>query len=945
MKKLYTTLLAAFIIAANLFSQETIAPRSNYYLTDDLACDKWCYQDGDENVRFFTLADGNMWAFKMSGTDDEEYILRSYVWEKDDDNYEFNFVEKIIESSDHTYTYPCVAFSVNGENFVYAYYKSIDPKDVPDACDYIPYYYRLFYQANPPYGEWITSIGPVEMEHGPLHDEDPNKPVYRSAYVEGDTVYLVYDSYIYVEADENLSCLTSGIDYNSKIYYYSDNSVYVDVCTITSDHNLTRVRRKRISDVMHDDDQHPQQLSGMKIGDDLILLLSYDAGYTSDHEHKGGGVLAYDIARGEKIEDRYFSTARMVRGISGSIQGEGEDAGFGNLSQPNRFQVFFNHFDDANPDSAKHYVKTYAIVEDGDSYDVVEQSSSSRRITGLSNVGDGWGDMMMDVAVKREAYDEVDTIPGNETIRQDIYLFRNDADKEIRCHRFNSDYFSINFSDSSYIESRDFGPGYDEKYEGMNRRLWTLVGIYEGTPPLPMNWKRYQDNFSDKNATSISIVNETDNILTLTSTTDFSIYGKVGVDMADETLYSSVKGTANWINSQTVSHEITMSQNISSVLNNGSFGKAVFLWSVPNLARADMSAFPWWAEDDSQLISGSETSVIWHLAPNDNLYFEVVDMGNTDYYPLFGMNSDNYYPLSHEDSLNSNGELLSTPEIDSIIFERWCSEWTITNASRMNLSEKASEFTGAPLLDFTWDASGTDATSSFSQTDIESTSETGSTELEIIVGANIGLSSVFSVNLEAGTTFSFSNETTQSFSTTSGFELSTDKALEGTKITDEYIALTERLQLSCYLFNNQDADYWYYEILNDSIGVKYPEFKDQKPWYLGYVASRPDPYIMANNTSVSNSQLYSPEIFTIVYTNNKEIIIRYSTPETGYASDKLSIVDMLGRQVRQYQLAYGVGQHEIYWDKTNGKGTKVAKGIYYVVIDNSNQSAKPVIVY
>lgn len=926
---------------SDAFSQE-ITPRGESYISDNIFCDKWCYQDGNENLRFFTLADGDMWAFRMSGTSEENYNLRSYLYRynSEEEYYYWDFIENI--SGEHKenkkYTYPCVAFSVNGENYVYAYYKSTEHKDMEGAGDYYPYYYRLYHQTNPPLGEWVTSYGPVEMEHGPEHETDPNKPVYRSAYVEGDTVYLVYDSYIYVYLDEE------GFDeYETANYYYSDNSLYVDVCVINSSNNLNRIRRKRIENVMHSDEQHPQQLSGMKIGDDVILLISYDDGYTTDDVHRGGGVLAYNITKGEKIEDRYFETARVLRAVSGSIQGDGEEDGYGNTTQPARFQVFFNHFVDDQPDEVKYFVKTFSIVEDGDTYDVVQQSDNSRQIVGLSNVGDGWGDLMMDVAVKRDASDELATIPGSETIYQDIYLFRNDADKEVWYERFNSDIFRINFSDSSYVESRDFGPANDEKYEGMNRRLWSLVGIYEGAPPMPMNWQRYVENFPDKNATGISLLNETENTLTMKEESGLSVYGKIGVQFAEETVYGFAKYTKGWISSESVSHTVNFSQTISSVLNNGSMGNAVLLWSVPNLARADMSCFPWWAEDDSEKIPGSETSVIWHLAPNDNLVFEIVEMGDPVYYPLFGVNSDNYYPLSYEDSLDNDGLSLSSAALDSLTFERWCSEWTIDNDSRMNIQEKATEHTNTRTLDFVWDASGTDATSSFSETDVESSTESESQSLEITVGTNIGNSKVFSVNLEAGTSLTFSNEIARDFSVSSGYKLYTDKALEGTLITDEYISLTERVQLSCYLFNDSDEDYWYYDILNNSIGESYPEFKEQKPWYLAYVASRPEPYIKDYVSSVD--PLSCVQLGTIGYDTDNSIIISYSVSEPDNISNAICIFDVLGRCIKRFPLNDYTGTYRVRWDCTSDQGIEVPKGIYYVLINpNYYQSGKAVIV-
>lgn len=124
--------------------------------------------------------------------------------------------------------------------------------------------------------------------------------------VNGNTVYLIYDFYIllYKEDVGIVQCPTSGKDYNTQVVYYSDNSVYVDICEITSDHNLKRLDRQRIENAMPSSEQHPQHLSGMRVGEDLILLISYDDGYTGDHVHRGGGVLAYNVTEEEKMKMR-----------------------------------------------------------------------------------------------------------------------------------------------------------------------------------------------------------------------------------------------------------------------------------------------------------------------------------------------------------------------------------------------------------------------------------------------------------------------------------------------------------------------------------------------------------------------------------------------------------------------------------------------------------------
>jgi hypothetical protein len=459
-----------------------------------------------------------------------------------------------------------------------------------------------------------------------------------------------------------------------------------------------------------------------------------------------------------------------------------------------------------------------------------------------------------------------------------------------------------------------------------------------------MNWERYKKQFPDKNATGISISNETENVITLTEDYDLAIYGKVGAQIAEETVYGSIKVAKNWINSTSFSHSVTYAQDINSVLNNGSAGNGVFLWSVPNLARADMSRFPWWAEDDSQIIPGSETSVVWHLPPNNNLVFEVVDMGDELYSPLFGIDPDRYTALSHEDSLNSQGDFLSAAGIDSLTFERWCDEWTIENASRMNLSEQATGHTGTPVLDFVWDAGGTDAASSFNESDVNSSTKGGSNSVEVTVGTNIGKAEVFSVNLEGGLSFSFSNETTQTYSASSGYKLYTDKALEGTKITDEYVVLTERLALSCYLFNDPDADYWYYDVLHNDIGDTYPEFKNQKPWYLGYVASRPEPYINENATATEQNLI--PQFAATRYAPDHSAVLISYTIETAVSSNsQVYIIDVLGRPLRHLSLNTTPGTHTLRWDCTSDQGARVPEGIYFVVMNiNGHQQGEALMV-
>jgi hypothetical protein len=934
----------------------SIVPVSSFNIADKVFTDKWCYQDGDDNLRFFTLADGEMWAFKWTGSDSPVFNLRGYHYGYNNtaSQYEFSFVENIHDltyidpdigsTSDYEFTFPPVAFSVGGKNFVYDYYRSKIQKDVSGYRDYIPYYYRLMYQTNPPSGEWL-SHDRVEMEHGPLHETDPNKPIYRSAHVEGDTVYLIYDSYVYLDT------VDGGLlddDINSEIYYYPDNSLYIDVC-ILNNNNLTRVRREYISNAMHDSKQHPQHISGTKIGNDVILFISYDAGYTSDHEHYGGGVIIYNATKDVKIDDRYFSTARVLRAVPGSIQGEDEVSPVGSKNHPIRFQTFFNHLDDNSPDSVKLFIKTYSLVPSENSYTVDVETVDSRRVMGVANVGDGWGDLMMDVAVRYQATNETDSIPGNETVKKYIYLFRNDAAKIPWGHKFNSDRLTINYGDSAYVESRDFGPSGDSKYEKMNRRLWTLIGIYEGAPHLPMNWQRWLNKYSSsQSASSLTIQSETNEAITIDNKSTMQLYGKLDLSagISDNlTVSTSFKYTKDWINSLSVTSSITSTQMITSLGTYTGDSLAVLLWSVPNIARADLSVFPWWATENNHRIPNSSTVAIWNLAPNDNLVFEEIKMEDPLYAPLFGVTSSRYRKLTSIDSLDTEGQPLDSVALDSIILARWNEEWTRNNVSRKKIQDCATEYTSTPQLDFTWSSSGTSSVSNFTQSESECNSRGTKTNVAITVGTKLGLAKVFTINMEVGTSLTFENQVSYKFTTTNGFKLAFGSVMSGSAIRDNATILANRVSITSYLFNNETAPYWYYDILDTEIGDSLPEFRSQRPWYLSYVASP------VSNGSTATQSLNGETIKTLTLSNvtpnpfNPSTQIHFTVPSSADGHFmSITIFDTRGKVVSKlFDAAAKAGHHALTWDGLNENKKPVASGIYIVSLKFSGTTLnKPI---
>jgi len=496
--------------------------------------------------------------------------------------------------------------------------------------------------------------------------------------------------------------------------------------------------------------------------------------------------------------------------VPGTIQAKRTMADEQDLAQSDRFTVFMadptytNGSDACRLELIEYYFVNDSVVHHYDTHSIYIASDEQPKGLTRYNATLPYIPISGTYSLSGGQYNSSDSVDG---MRENVWVFYpSDKDHYIAGVGFYSDLY---LSPPDSVSPRSDDLGNVSKYTDKIKSLWTLVGILEGAPPIPIKWETWDSLYPPEyshDPSELVITNTVDQDIEVGSS--FEDEFTAGTDIKTMQEYEGVEieeginfqftGTFKnrYSKGSSVSYEFVTKFPLSESLQDSGY----FLWAYPNIVRIPYCRYPWWG--DKSLNDGKFS----YPVPNSAQYMfhtygisikrEPVHLSSWPFY-INNPNGDDDPP----DQLMKDWYLENRPEIQKVLdYNPY--HYPVSTPSVTDFAGNSSGFT--------------------IKNDNTSSTET-STSYDVDADVTLKVPLIFEIGVSAGNDVKYTNETTvkSTFGQNIMCEMNSKFAFEGLRLKDESISL--------YWFRpNDNVDYWYFQS-DSSMG--------NKPWYLAYIVS------------------------------------------------------------------------------------------------------------
>ncbi len=610
-----------------------------------------------------------------------------------------------------------------------------------------------------------------------INPEDEEYPVFRDACVVGDRIYLVYDSYL---------------AHDGEMRHYNDE-IRVKEAYFDKDNKLRTIKTFHIN-IEDKGSLHPYHMSWFVHPDgNARLLISYCAEKTTHKDNKGGGVIVFNPKTEAKTTIYKSDYPFSIKAVKGTIKGGAENPRGGSQIK-DRIQVFYNHFTDGHwdgfhwiSDKGHFYYRTYAIEKH---YPLIARGEI--KLGDKDYYPDEWDRMNLNVEPILVPHRDGDVVNSHakDYYRQKVWMFYTDKHGYVRGKGFKSD--SWHCISDKIVHNDDLNS--TEIYGQNIKKTWTLLGLIEGPPPIPVDWdvwNRYHD--TNYPPTELTYAESSETEVSFSTETEEKWF--MGVSGEAEVFDYSLKFSQTFMHEKGTVHKSSTTQVVTFECKEENQGKGFLLYLAPVVYRIPYAVFPWW-EDNYVDENISRTPIMYRfVTEGGQIVEEVVSL---DKFGIDGNKVNDADMSVWMTDTNSNRQLLVDQyDRSAVLYAHWLSDGGVADGSFEDLKE----------------------------TEV-ATSATN--EFEFEVGVDV-IPEVFKIS--TGGAVSFTNSVKVSTSISKELEISYHNLTEadkGPKISGLYLTV-----------------YWIYKDIKGS-GLWYLQNRDlvpekSYPWYIGYVVTQVNP--------------------------------------------------------------------------------------------------------
>lgn len=660
----------------------------------------------------------------------------------------------------------------------------------------------------------MEDFKPLHREYSYESHNDKLK-IYQAAFSYGGALYLAYNKYYkYMGSGETDKEIT--ID---------PNDVYIDKCTVSNYESKINVDTTyHFKDVIPHSRFHIKTLNGFQHRDGhLRLLVSY---YVKDikknennesNENKGGGVAVLNLKTGRHStlfhKDDYICA---IDAVVGSIKGKKDHDSYKN--EAFRIQVVYNHLEIHKVLRWKNigHFRYRTYTYDGYKYKELYHGKILNYTNALPTSGDK---MYLQLVSKMNPRNITDEDRNNDIIAKEIWLMHIGKHRGLWANVFNSDKFKPNTNTFTFstdlMDDSTYGPGI--------RKLWTLIGVTEGAPPVSMNWQKWGNtHVTNSHPSTLKFSTTTTHETKVTSIFNRSWYSLTGIKLGgSKTKYAgsvSFKYTNAYQKSKTkeISTSLKISEEFHSSLKTQ--GHAYLLWLIPNVYRIKYGVYPWYDNDLTYSLDSSEVYMFYST-------------GNT--------------LLPEEVPISQKPFNIQIPN-DSTF-----SDWKVTNSYRDTIALTSGIY-NIPALSLSWVNNGPGSTTQFTNERKSTISTRQKNEFSITGSVTYRIPKVFEITETGNFTWSYETDVSHTTSISKELEISMknmeNKSHDGANMSSIFI--------NAYFFEPKKdkkgdfINWWYY---------KY--FKNHHPWYITYIVNSASHKITVK-TPYKNGLINASELFS-----------------------------------------------------------------------------------
>jgi len=614
---------------------------------------------------------------------------------------------------------------------------------------------------------------------------------YNAVYSFNGKLYLAYNSYFLYKSD---------VEFNNTKKSLGKKDIFIDQCIIDNGKfkvDTTYLFKNAISKNRF----VIKTMDGFKHRDgNHRFIVSYyvesilDDDENRSNENKGGGVTILDMKTSQHHtlfeRDNYICA---IDAIQGSIKGKKTFEK--NKKQTFRIQVVYNHLEKHTilrwQNKGHFHYRTYTYGNDGYQELYYGKIINHEKALPTSNYK-----MYLQLVPKYVSDKTRDNNRNNDIIKKEIWLLHPGKHGGLWANIFYSDQFKPD--PTTYTYSTDLMD--DEKYGSGVRKLWTLIGVTEGAPPVSMDWAQWNlpPRPSGAHPSTLNFSSTSEAETKVTSTFSRSWYNETGVKMGDEedgtSGSSSYRYTNAYSKSETedLTNELKISEDYYS--SEDTQDTAYLIWQVPSVYRIKYATYPWWDDDLSLSLDSSGAFLFYSLS--NTLFFEKVN--------------NRIKPFNIQ---NSN---------DSTFFD-----WKHTNPYRDTIEAVAGNYS-IPPRGVSWTSNGPKISNTFVNTTTKTTTTSQKNSFSWTGNINYSIPDVFQVNTTLNFTFAYETDVSLSTSISKAVTVSMkdleNKEIDGAQMTSIYT--------DAYFFRpirDEDGnlvDWWYYKYFNG-----------HHPWYVTYVVN------------------------------------------------------------------------------------------------------------
>ena len=636
-----------------------------------------------------------------------------------------------------------------------------------------------------------------------------------------------------------MNTFKTNLPYTDKSYKYSASCV-MDTCVYTFRSNGKSI----MVDVFNFDDRTKQMVFNetftLESSAGNSKVTSAECFLDTDNKLK----LIYTTMNGSVGKASFYNPATRkvslifnksdlgnMKVAMGSLQCDKEVAAVDNSaptgSNPNRFSLFFvkDDVDKKKTDKSQKYYKHNALgfieyVFDNEKATRLDTKNEYRVVLASSDYY-AKGGARIDLTYYTKPINVTSFINGNDGYQKQILLINNDKNNQTNFSYFNSDIYRI--VPTSVPAVTDFSQ-YTNKYY---KDFWSLVGIYDGAPPAPVDWDLWESSHAlefDPSRIEISKTSSVGTSVTQTTKTSHS-YG-IGFTNKFASIYGAIGGFS--MNDADINGSLTRFDSTFTVTithttplkkDNQNYGYYIYL--APIIKRFEYNLYCWW-----------DTGHKHPIKSTSDYMFQV----------------SNVREILEPIPLNSGIFQISNPNDSSM------AEWKVRgDPNPMGTMANHAKKQGLFPLAMSWNASEGPANTSIS-------AETAFTkEIETTTQSIVDWSLEISGEIPEPEIFVFSgeieNSTETSFSatTTSTLAMSNDISFTYEHASPAVGLMSNALRLDVYVFTPGRAektnDWWYYDSLPNGF----------KPWYIAYGVTTHSASKFNLNFPAQNQQFISGE--------------------------------------------------------------------------------------